>query len=669
MLKKRGEEYMAAKKYAPALEAFLEYEKARPAEATVLSNIGICYFHLNDLKAARKYLNLAMNARQAPLPEAYLYFGKLFHEQYEFEQAAFQYKRFLQKAANNHPFRAAVKDDILRCATGLRVRRAPSLAAVVNLGETVNSGGDDFKPILSPNDPDRIYFSSARPGNAGCTKEDCKTDIFYTDLADGDWEKPRPMSLFLNSVQHDVALDFNDDGTRLYLFRGATLFSGDIFVDTFRENALERTLLLPEFDGPMRPWEGDRSLQFFNDTVLLFSSRRAGGYGGLDLYVATFTKGRWTVPQNLGPVINSAYDETSPFLATDGRTLYFSTNDPRRSMGGLDILRSVYLDHTQRWTPPVNLGSPINSAADDEHFCLTACGKEAFFASARKQGFGGRDLYVALFDFPRPEQAARSLPVAFNMVPAYKAALAGASEAGAQPDEYLIDEITTLVWPVFPPPEIDGPFSEEALRSLRLLAAIMKKFPALQITFAVHSAKGDNGPGVCENTQRHLEAFFRMESVSFANTSFCCAASSWTLDPNQPTSNRRIEVFAANPELLPFTAEHTELPPGTSARFFQKSMSGLCYHVAVEINGGEGKKLWDIYPNGMTVTYLSSGWIYFTPGLYLTFNSAEEWRKKLERDGYPSAKVTALLNGREVTRAEAVQYVSEFPDLKFFVER
>ncbi len=673
ILKKSGEEFLAALQYKLALEAFLKYEQARPGDASVAANTGICYFQLNDLEKAENYLNQSFQIKNTPPEHTLLYLGKLHHAKLDFEQAATFYKKFLQKTPGNHPLRAAVKDDIRRCANGIRIRRQAPVAAVVNLGEVINSTGDDFKPILSPNNSERLYFSSARPGNAGCAGGECKADMFFTTLSDGDWGTPQPLSIFLNSIQNDVALDFSKNGSLLYFFRGETLYSGDILVDTFRANVLERTLFSPELESPMIPWNGDRSLNFFNDTILLFSSRRAGGFGGLDLYVSTFRRGHWSLPQNLGPTVNSPYDETSPFLAVDGRTLYFSSNDARRSMGGMDIFRSIYLDHVQRWSPPENLGNPVNSAADDEQFVLSASGSEAFFASARKQGLGERDLYVTLFDQPRPEQAAVSLPIAFHLVPSYQAALSGISESAGPPPEDFFEEITSFELPVLSLPGPAEPLPEESLKNLQLLAVLMKKFPEMKVSVAIHTAAGDDSPSICENAFRRVELCLRQEGVSVQNLALRCAGSSWPVDPKQPEANRRMEIFIANPDVLPFEARRREPPQSAfDARFFQKTMTSLCYLVVVNGNSltaeGDLEKLRSLYPKGMLEERPAQNRLFFTLGIYLTYPSADEWRKKLQQDGYREARIAAYLNGWEISKTEAAQYVEQFPDLKNFIE-
>lgn len=414
-LKKKSEAFLLAGQYQSALETLLRYTELRPNDGDALAETGICYFHLNRAEEAGKYLRASLDSSESPPSLTYFYLGKLHQAGLDFETGAGFYKTFLKKTDKNHPFRASVKDDIRRCAVGIRVRRQAPYAAVINLGELVNSIGDEFRPLLAPADKGRLYFTGQRPPFSR------GSDIFLSELENGDWSQPQSFSRIVNSEKNEVALDFDQNGDRLFLFRGETTGQGIILVDNLHQKLQEQRPFFEKFTGPLDPARGDTGLFFFNDSTVLFASKRSGGFGGLDLYVSYLLKGRWTEPENLGPVINSPYDETSPFLAADGRTLFFSTNDAERSAGGFDILKTVFLDQTGRWSPPQNLGFPLNSAADDLDIRLTADGSGAFFASSRMDGFGGLDLYVAFFDKPETCQTTTSRPAGFHLVPARRA--------------------------------------------------------------------------------------------------------------------------------------------------------------------------------------------------------------------------------------------------------
>lgn len=670
LLKKRADALFSEREYEEALPLFLQYLKAKPGDAEALSRTGICYFEANDLDRAESVLRQVVTHNASLPPDAYFYLAKVYHARLAFEDAVRMYKVFLKNAPREHPLRAAVKDDIRRCSTGMRVRRTPPVAAVMNLGEVVNSKSRDFRPLLSPNDPERMYFSSVRPGNAGCGEgEPCGSDMYFTDLENGDWQAPRRLSVFLNTIKNEVALDFDEQGKQLYFFRGETLFSGDILVDTFREDVTGRTLFSTEFSGPMRAWEGDAAPFFFNDTILLFASRRPGGFGGLDLYLSSFRNGAWTPAQNLGPAINSIYDETSPFLAADGRTLWFSTNDTRRSIGGLDILHATYPDRTMTWTLPQNAGIRVNSAGDDTDFVLSPDGSRAFFSSSRKEGQGRADLYVALFENPRKEQAVTSIPVIFSLVPACRRAIAEASEAALPPENIFENGGPVELSPLYYSPS--GELFAASMRDLQVLAQLMKTWPQAKIILTAHCNDADPSPLTGQGILQTVLDSLRRQEVPLENLVLHNIGAAYSAPKETPAANRRVDIFIPNLDELPVTIRLKESPAAASAgAFFRKAMNSFFYQVRVPLNDGVTlDDLFRLYPGGMLEQSPASGTFCFGVGMYLTFQSAEQWRLDLAKHGFPQAKVSAFVKGWEVSKAEAGQYVEEFPDLVNYTGR
>ena len=103
-------------------------------------------------------------------------------------------------------------------------------------------------------------------------------------------------------------------------------------------------------------------------------------------------KQEWDVPVNLGPEINSEFDEVGAFLAPDGKTLFFSSNG-KGSMGSYDIFKTTL--EGGKWSKPTNLGFPINTVYKDGPLVVSADAKLAYFASERKGGIGESDIYTA----------------------------------------------------------------------------------------------------------------------------------------------------------------------------------------------------------------------------------------------------------------------------------
>jgi outer membrane protein OmpA-like peptidoglycan-associated protein len=119
--------------------------------------------------------------------------------------------------------------------------------------------------------------------------------------------------------------------------------------------------------------------------------------------MTSYNNGRWAPPVNLGTEINTEGEEQYPFIALDDKTLFFvSSGHP--GMGGLDIFSSKRTANG-RWQTPVNIGYPINTNEDEQSFCITSDGINAFISSAKKGGFGGLDIYqFELYKQARPDQ-------------------------------------------------------------------------------------------------------------------------------------------------------------------------------------------------------------------------------------------------------------------------
>jgi len=169
------------------------------------------------------------------------------------------------------------------------------------------------------------------------------------------------------------------------------LFQGQVLVSQLVEGKWSEP---KPVDFPIHDETGTvTSLSISQDmNTIYFAANFEGGYGGKDIYrITRMPDSSWSKPMNLGPVINSPYDEESPFIHPDGITLFFSSKG-HRNMGGYDVFRTVK-DENGRWSAPENLGYPINSVMDDLFFIATFDGKTFYLSSNREDGNGGMDIY------------------------------------------------------------------------------------------------------------------------------------------------------------------------------------------------------------------------------------------------------------------------------------
>lgn len=401
-------------RYQAAISHFEEVIQSEPRNFPIQFQLGISYYQIGQYEAAEKILNPCLSQSKIPEEDLFFYLAKVHHSNHQFNKAVKSYKDFLKKAEKLDSRRIAVKSEILRCASGLGLMQNKNKIIVENLGDNVNSAFQDRTPIQSPTNPNKLYFSSQK---RGLTEEHFgrfikrRTQMFCTDSEGGKWGDNLLVSDLSSVNENEILLDFSSLGERLFFLSTSEAHSGKILFKHFQNRQIQDTREPKPyatepilFESPLSPEKGDRSMHFFDGKNLIFSSRRPGGLGGLDLYWTRLENGRWTIPENLGKPINTEFDETSPFLAKDGRTLYFSSNHHRRSMGGLDVLKSVFSDESKEWSEPENLEFPINSPEDDIDFRLTRDGRFAYFSSNRKSGYGQHDIYSAIFVDVQPEQ-------------------------------------------------------------------------------------------------------------------------------------------------------------------------------------------------------------------------------------------------------------------------
>ena len=131
-------------------------------------------------------------------------------------------------------------------------------------------------------------------------------------------------------------------------------------------------------------------------SVYISFPTKEGGIGKHDIYFCDWDEGkeRWGPPENIGPVINTKYDEAGVFIHPDGKTLYFASQG-HKNMGGYDVFYSVFENGV--WNTPVNVGYPVNTPDNDVHFVMAANGRVGYYASVHEDGFGEKDLYKVTF--------------------------------------------------------------------------------------------------------------------------------------------------------------------------------------------------------------------------------------------------------------------------------
>jgi outer membrane protein OmpA-like peptidoglycan-associated protein/tetratricopeptide (TPR) repeat protein len=254
-----------------------------------------------------------------------------------------------------------------------------------NLGDSINTSVSEYYPTITIDDSKLIYTRRVNNFNE---------DFYESDRIDGIFRKSKSLEGNINTNQNEGAQNISQDGQWL-IFTGCNFPEGHGSCDLYISYLTNQGWSVPENLGDSintEDWESAPSLSP-DKRDLYFASRRPDGFGGSDIYVChRLRNGRWSSPENLGPVINTIGDEGTPFIHADNQSLYF-TSSGHPGYGGDDLFVSRKGPGGQ-WQKPENLGFPINTIENEGSLVVSANGKTAYYASDRADSRGGLDLYT-----------------------------------------------------------------------------------------------------------------------------------------------------------------------------------------------------------------------------------------------------------------------------------
>ena len=390
-----------------ALEVYVQALEMNPKNERANFMAGKAYLTTTQKNLALKYLIKSYELNPNVADNILLLIGTAYHLNYEFDNAISYYNQYRTKIITNvesiKPFgeqdnsseEKKIERKIYECENGKVYIKMPVDIELLNLGEGVNSEFKDYGPILNT-DRSKLYFTSRRKGSTGGNKDNDNEffeDIYRSEKTGNVWNIAANLGYPVNSDLHESCIGISNDEQELFLYIDNDKYKGDIFYckkdnkgNWGMPKSLSKLINTTEFI--------ENSMSLTSDgKTLFFSSNKAGGFGGQDIYFSKKdAKGEWGIPVNLGSYLNTEYDDESPFLDTDGKTLYFSSKG-HRGMGGFDIYKSHYDSTTQVWSKPENLLYPINSTEDDTYFILSNDGIYGYFSSNKNIGLGDADIY------------------------------------------------------------------------------------------------------------------------------------------------------------------------------------------------------------------------------------------------------------------------------------
>jgi outer membrane protein OmpA-like peptidoglycan-associated protein/Tol biopolymer transport system component len=385
---KTANEYFLIKNYNKALPLLLWMDSVAPGSAELSYKIGVCYLGSTPRSSALPYLEKAKKSG-LNTPGIDFNLGVAYHLNTRMDEAI---SCFETARARLNPVKDRVKvSEINRhieiCRNAKEIMAKPINVQIENLGPSVNTACAEYAPVTTA-DESMLLFTSPRPCDVSLKTENEDIYISLTDSTNS-WKPAVNAGKYINSPGHEASLSISADGKKLFIYKDE-----DIYISESVSNSWNKPVKLPP---PVNStfWEPSASITPDGKT-LFFVSDRPGGVGGRDIYKSIAgPDGRWSAPLNLGPGINTVYDEDAPFIHPDGTTLYFCS-EGHKSMGGFDIFSSVYDGVSGNWSAPVNVGYPINTVEDDMFFVWSADGKRGYFSSDREGGFGEKDLYKVI---------------------------------------------------------------------------------------------------------------------------------------------------------------------------------------------------------------------------------------------------------------------------------
>ena len=391
-----AEYFLMNEDYSDALSGYLQLYEKLPDNYNLAYCIGLCYLNIPGKKnLSVSYLETAiknMSAKhkegtlsQVTAPyEALFYLATAYRINYKFDKARETFIKYsgtlLPDDRENHDF---IKHEIEVCDMAKTLIAKPVSFTEENAGELFNDENSNFNPVISADGKSFAYMVSLKFYDA----------IMFSRFLNGKWSAPANITPELQSDGDFYISCLSSDGKIIFLSRDDN-YNSDLYSSSFNGATWTKTVRLNKHINT-KYWESHGFISEDGEQ-LIFASDRPGGFGGLDLYIAHKVNGDWGPAVNLGPEINTPFNEDRPFLLNKARTLFFSSQG-HENIGGYDLFRSD-MQSNGLWSKPSNLGYPLNTPDDNLFFMPVGDGKSGYCSIMREStGYGKEDIYKITF--------------------------------------------------------------------------------------------------------------------------------------------------------------------------------------------------------------------------------------------------------------------------------
>lgn len=370
-----GQYFFQRGDYKEALYFFKQLVAQFPGQANYNFKAGECYLNISGMEEfAVPYLEVAVKQTvpkknykakdfaegNAPL-HAYFYLGNAYRAAGRLDDALTVYNAFLASPYFYGNYNQnVVEQEMKSCERAKIIQDSPIELVNTPLDTNINTSYNEYNPVISRDGRTLAFVRGLKFYEA----------VFVSRLTESGWSKPVNISEEIVSDGDYYPTGLGSDGKTMLLVRTLNE-NADIYISKFINGKWSKAEKLP---GKVNTIQTESFASFgYSDSTIYLVSNRSGTRGGLDIFVSEFKDGVWGKPKNLGKTINTEYDEDTPSLCIDGKTLFFSSKG-HYNMGGFDIFYSY--KENKKWADPRNAGFPVNTTRDDRFFyvfddCMT----------------------------------------------------------------------------------------------------------------------------------------------------------------------------------------------------------------------------------------------------------------------------------------------------------
>jgi len=376
--------------YPEALPKYLNLLQFYPENYNYYFRIGQCYLNtpgekdksISFLETAARNINPQYRAgkfRETGAPYDALYFlANAYRISNDIDKAVETYALFMQNVDPEVYDTNLVRFEIEECNNALEMMKKPVYVIEKNLGDRINQRFSEFNPVISSDEQSMLFTRELQFYDA----------VFWSTKVNGQWANPVNLTPELGIDQDYYTSSLTGDGKTLLLYR-IDRYDGNIYQSRLTGDQWSDVEKLND-NINTKYWESHATLAQ-DGRRLYFTSNRKESLGGLDIFISERdSTGAWGPAKNIGPAINTEYDEETPFLANNDRSLFFSSRG-HHNIGGYDIFRSD-LDEKGEWGAPVNIGYPVNTTDDDLFFMPVGKGNRGYLSRFSTEGYGKMDI-------------------------------------------------------------------------------------------------------------------------------------------------------------------------------------------------------------------------------------------------------------------------------------